>query len=159
MTINIMKTLTLSLIFLGLVGCSNSNDEITFTPQDITPVLIGKGVLYGAGSENIPQQNIVISTPNLFSALINLMNSSSNVSDSFVETEVNFELFQLIAVFDEVRGSVGYSIDSTSVTENNENIIVTVIDSATNPVLPVSTQPFHIVKIPKSTKPIVFQIN
>lgn len=97
-----MKTKIITLIissFFMLLSCSNNDDENNFTAQNITPELIGKGTLDGNGSENISQQNIVISTQTQFDNLISDMNTVNNVSDSFTQTTVDFNSFMLIAVF------------------------------------------------------------
>jgi hypothetical protein len=141
-----------------LFSCNKNDDENTsFTPQNITPTMISKGVLRGNGAENISQQNIVITNQIQFSNLITSMNTVNNVSNSFTETTVDFNNFIIIASFDSIRPNEGYSTNITNITENVDNIVVTVTTSYTPVLTAVVTQPFHIVKIPKSTKPIIFQ--
>ncbi len=59
---------TLILVFVSIftfISCNNSETN-NLPPQNITPVLIGKGELSGNGKENISQQNIVIANQSEF---------------------------------------------------------------------------------------------
>lgn len=138
-------------------GCEkNAGDDSTHStyPIDISFTEIGKGALYGNGSENIPQQNIVITNQTQFNDLINSMNTVNNVSNSFTETNIDFNTYQIIAVFKEVKPT-SWKVEITSVFENAENITILIIETENEST--VITQPFHIIKIPKITKPIVFE--
>lgn len=151
-----MKSIFLTFIsFFMLLSCSNSDDSFTY--QNITPILIGKGVLHGYGAENIPQQNIVITNQAQFNDLMNSMNTSNNVTNTFNETTIDFNNFRVIAVFSNIKMYGGSSIDITNVVENNDNITVTIQNLMPEGDNPVVNQPYHIVKIQNITKPIVFQ--
>ena len=152
-----MKTLILSLVILLLVSCNQSDEVNNFTPLTITPVLIGKGNLYGNGMENIPQQNVVITNQTEFNALIVSMDTANNVSNSFTSTTIDFSSYNVIAVFDSIKNNEGYRITIANITENVNNIIVSILTAYSPQVTSVITQPYHIVRIPKSTKLIVFQ--
>jgi hypothetical protein len=146
-------------LLAGLVAVSCKNNETPSENHNLiptTPALVGKGILYGAGSESIPQQNIIITTFSAWNTLINSMNSANNVSGSFTETNIDFSQYQVIAIFDEIKGNGGWSIDITGITEA-ENIVVTYTNLKTGNFTDVMTQPYHIVKIPVSNKEIVFQ--
>lgn len=55
-------------------------------------------------------------------------------------------------------GNGGHTIDITNITEFETTIVVTVENLQTGNTSGVFvTQPYHIVKIPKATKPIVFE--
>ena len=138
-----------------LFSCNNNDDS--FTPQNITPILIGKGVLHGNGAENIPQQNFVITNQTQFNDLMSIMNISNNVSNTFTETTIDFNNFRVIAVFSNIKLYGGSSIDITNVVENSDNITVTIQNLLPEGDNPVINQPYHIVKIQNTTKPIVFQ--
>lgn len=85
------------------------------------------------------------------------MNSVNNVSNSFTETDINFSEYTIIAVFDEIKGNGGYSLD-LNIISNSENIIVTILDLFSTGNTPdVITQPFYIVKIPNTNLPITFE--
>lgn len=85
------------------------------------------------------------------------MNTRGNVSASFTEINIDFTNFQIIAVFDNIKLQGGHSIDITKISENENNIVVTIQNLLPGGINSVITQPFHIVKIPKSTKPVVFE--
>jgi len=125
-------------------------------PIGIIPVLIGKGCLYGNGKEGISKQNKVITTFTEWNTLISSINSVNNVSGSFTETDIDFSHYQVIAIFDEIRGNGGWSIDITDITEA-DNIVVTYSNLEKGGETDVMTQPYYIVKIPVSSKEIVFQ--
>lgn len=88
---------------------------------------------------------------------MNSMDKTNNVTKNFTTTTIDFNKYQIIAVFDNIKTTGGYSIDITSVVENRNNIVVTIKRLLTGDNSTVMTQPFHIVKIPKTTKPIVFE--
>ena len=144
-----MKKLFILLIVTLAIGCS----------EDIYPTgssLIGKGSLFGNGSEGISKQNMVISDESSWHVLLEKLNSVNNVSESFTETTIDFSAYQLIAVFDEIRSTGGYSID-LDILESSDKIQVNISyqipeDLATT----VITQPFHIVKIPLTSRAIEF---
>lgn len=77
--------------------------------------------------------------------------------NNFEETTIDFANFTVIAVFDQVHGNGGHSIDITNITEYENNIVVTVENLQTGNTSSVGTQPYHIVKIPRNPKPIVFE--
>ena len=65
----------------------------------------------------------------------------------------------VLALFDEVKGSGGYSIIVTDIVENQDNLTVTVKQTApTGSAYAVMTQPYCIVKIPFTTKQIIFNL-
>jgi hypothetical protein len=70
---------------------------------------------------------------------------------------IDYANYTVIVVIDRIYGNGGHSIDITNITEFETNIIVTVENLQTGNTFSVVTQPYHIVKIPKATKPIVFE--
>lgn len=85
-----MKSLIVTFFLAFTLASCNSSDDDSFVSQNIEIVLIGKGNLYGAGVENISQQDVVISNQTVFDFLMNAMNTSNNVTDSFTETTIDF---------------------------------------------------------------------
>jgi hypothetical protein len=75
----------------------------------------------------------------------------------FTETNIDFNNFMVIVVIDIGYSNVGHSIDITNIVEYETNIVVTLQNLQTGNEQSVATQPYHIVKIPKTTKPIVFE--
>jgi hypothetical protein len=154
-----MKILTLSIFLFLTLSCNQSDEKNGFTSKTITPVLIGKGNLFGNGLENIPQQNIVVSNQNDWNTLITRLNMNGNVTDGFTTTIIDFNNFQLICLFDDIKSIPKFETGITSIVENQVDIIVRVQHTTlSGDFFPtIITQPFYIVKIPKSNKPLVFQ--
>ena len=128
----------------------NDYNQIEFTT-------IGQDNLYGNGQENIDKENLTISDTDSWNELITKMNTVNNVSDGFAETDIDFLNFMVIAVFDEVYGNGGHSIDIVRIEENENKIIVTIDNILKGNLTSVMTQPFHIVKIKKTDKLIIFE--
>ncbi len=147
-----MKTLILTFIsFFMLLSCNNSDDS--FSPQNITPILIGKNSI---SNPSTPLQNSLITNQAQWDILLSTMNSVNNVSNNFTESSIDFNNFDIVAVFRNPISNSSSTVDITSIVETENQRVVTVqnlIDGVSADV----AQPFHIVKIPKSTKPIVFQ--
>jgi len=74
----------------------------------------------------------------------------------FSNTKVNFNKHFVIVAIDEIR-AVGWRIEITSVIEWSDRIAVVVTVRTPHIELPADTQPFTVVKIPKTKKKIEFQ--
>jgi PrcB C-terminal len=142
-------------VYIGfMTSCSISDNP----SNSIVLTQIGQGNLFGNGQENISKQNLVILDDNTWRNLQSKMNAVNNVSDEFTETNIDFTKFTVIASFDEVKTSGGYSIDITKITEGESNIFVTVKNiSNDGNATTVMTQPYDIAKIPKTYKSIIFE--
>jgi hypothetical protein len=104
----------------------------------------------------MPQQNSVMTNSDNWIELLNQIDSINNVSGNFTEIDIDFNNFQIIAIFDDIKPNGGYALD-VLVIENENNIKVTITeiipqDNATT----VITQPYIIVKILINSKPIIF---
>lgn len=141
-------------LILFLTGC----EDCEFMAQNINSVLIGADSLYGDGAENILPGNYVITNQTGWNTLLTQMNSvNPNTTQSFISTNIDFSNYQIIAVFDIIRPNSGRTINITEIIENENSISITVVAVGPGGATSVITQPFQIVKIPKSNKPIVFQ--
>jgi hypothetical protein len=151
---NLLKMQSFILIFISvftLLSCSN-DDDVTFTPQNITPVLIVKG----NNGNTLPPQNIKVSDSDHWN---NIMEGfSSQTVSTFTETEIDFIQFDVLVCIDEPRGHTGHSIEMVSIIENQEVIDVNIELTDTGTGFDVIIRPYHIVKIPKTTKPVVFEV-
>ncbi len=159
-----MKNLFFLFVSCIIVSCNNDEPTpIPFVPVTINPSLVGKGNLNG--SEGVNQQNAIITNETDWHNLKTIIDSqyiaigegNYYTYNNFAETTIDFTNFTVIAVFDQVYGNGGHSIDITNITEYENNIVVTVENLLTGNASSVITQPYHIVKIPKTTKPIVFE--
>jgi hypothetical protein len=145
----------LSLIFV--FGCKCNKTSTEMASKNVESVLIAKGNLYGAGAEGIEKQNLVIANKNDWNALLTQLDTTNKVSQSFTETDIDFNKFTVIAIFESVKGSGGHKI-AVDILETSEQKIITV--KHTSPkgnATSVMTQPYYIAKLPKSDLPIVFQ--
>ena len=115
----IFRTLPATILFVAAImvmgGCEKSKYPIT-----VDWSLIGKGVMYGNGAENLEPQNIVIKNAAEWQNLISSMDSHSNTSNSFVEKKIDFDNFIIIAVIDSVRPNSGYTISIDKVQEQKK---------------------------------------
>ena len=160
-----MKNLFLLLVSFIILSCNN-NDEptpIPFVPVTISPTLISKRNVGVSSSVGISEQKTIYNEPTNWNLLLNQIESyylplgDDYLAQHFLETDIDFTNYTVIVVFDQVYGNGGHSIDITNITEYENNIVVTVENLLTGNASSVITQPYHIVKIPKATKPIVFE--
>jgi len=144
---------------LAFVAISCQDDEA----QAIDPVTIefshvGKSELYGDGAENIAGGNLVINSDADWQVLLTQMGTVNPLPENFA-SDVDFAESTVIAVFDGIRPNGGFAIDIVSVTQETREITVDVhypdIDGGN--ATTVITQPYHIIKIPKTTLPVVFE--
>ncbi len=148
-----MKTLFISLSLLLLLNCNNNDDSTPFEPIEIEFSTVGIGLLGGNGDEGILESNLVITNSTDWTNLMNQMDSDSVVTDSFSETDIDFDNFLVLAIFLEVKLSVWY-VEINSIIENENSIVVSYSDNGTPQA--AITQPYHIVEIPVTSKPIEF---
>ncbi len=143
------------LIAIGLFSCkaNHNKDKMAI----IETVLIAKGNLHGSGSEGFTKQNMVIDNQSDWESLMSQINSVNNVSDHFTETKINFSEYNVIAVFDDVKGSGGHKIN-LDVIKTNKQVLVTVdFVGPSGMATTVMTQPYYIAKILKTDLPILFK--
>jgi hypothetical protein len=149
-----MQTLILSLILLLTISCNKEETlSLSKAAATITPTLIGKSSI---SNPSTPLHNVLISNQAQWDAIITSMNAVNNVSDNFTETSIDFSNFDIIAVFRNPISNSSSTVDIITIDENQTNRVVTV-QNLTDGISADVAQPFHIVKIPKSSKPIVFQ--
>ncbi len=143
------KTILISII-LYVISCSNNNTSETVNQ---TTTLIAKGWL--SYNDIFTQQNLVITNDTEWQQLIaDMQTVNPDILESFEETDVDFETFQILAAFD-IKNSTT-TVDITNVTENTSNIVVTV-ENLQHGITQDVAHPFHIVKIRRSNKPVVFE--
>jgi hypothetical protein len=149
------KLILIFVVYSSLLSCDNNDDE-PFTPVNIEFEVIGSGNL--TSMEEIPPGNNVINNQNDWNILINNMNSiNSDTTASFTTTTINFQTHIIIAVFDEIRGNPGWLIEIDSIIENENNIVVDVINLNPGSIQSSIRQPYQIVRIPITNKPIIFE--
>ncbi|OIQ30908.1 MAG: hypothetical protein BM564_01465 [Bacteroidetes bacterium MedPE-SWsnd-G2] len=145
------------IILLTIFVFSCNSDDYNSELVNIESTLIAKDNLYGNGDEGIIEQNLIISDQTTWNNLMTQMNLVNNVTDNFSETDIDFSEYKILAVFDEIKGNGGHSLE-LDITSNSENIIVNITYLAPEGnATTVMTQPFHIVKISNTNLPITFE--
>ena len=164
-----MKKIILVFVSLICFGCSNNAiDPAVVTappavayPIVINPFLIGKNENIGA-TLGLPQQNRVITNQADWTIFLNSLIYPTcprcfNVIGTFSTTTIDFANYNVIVCIDVVRQTVGGNeITIVGINENQNTINVSLTHVIGGFFLLIS-QPYHIVRIPKSTKPVVFQ--
>lgn len=139
---------------IGLLSSCNNDDNSDFQSSEINFTEIGKGALFGNGTEGIAQTNIVIDNTTDWQNLMNQMDLYNDVTTQFSETNIDFNAYTVIGIFLEVKPS-GWEVETENIIENENNITVSTLE--TEYVTGVITQPFCIVKIPKTEKTIIVE--
>jgi hypothetical protein len=141
-------------LMLTAFNCSKDQGE---NKNEIQFAVIGQGNLND--SQSVLEQYSVIKNKSDWESLIIKMNAYNNTSSTFIEKDIDFSRFIIIAVIDQVKGSGGWTIDITDIAENSENITVSLKNLHKGNATSVMTQPFQIVKIPIANKEIIFDKN
>lgn len=149
---------TFALIALILNSCK-APSEPTVGPVAETTNLqfkkVGSGILTGNGEEGIGSpKEYVIQTEQDWEALRTKMNSVNQTQE---EVSINFEQKTVLAYFDQIRSTGGYAVEIIEVIEKTNSVEAMVKFTApTGMATDIMTQPYHIVSIPKTTKPVKF---
>jgi len=161
---NILKIAILSMVLINcgnddnnVVNNDNNNDPSTFEPQNVETEIIMKSILpslYG-----LTEFNHVIKKPNELDDILSEAEFNEFIKNGILTyiTDVDFEQYQLLAVFNEFTMGDGSTIDVISVTENEDNIVV-ILDNIYGKefqFLDIAF-PIEIIKMPKIDKPVVF---
>lgn len=139
---------------LFMVTSCHGNDENVENKNQINFQLIGKGNLIG---NYVNPQNTIITNSIQWNNFLSQIDSTTyQTSASFITTYIDFNEFIVIVVVDEIYPSSGHSIDITKMEDYPKYININVEKSLKGNVTSVLTQPYHIVKIPKTTKSLLF---
>jgi hypothetical protein len=152
--------LKIAVFFLMTVGIFSSCGKTISVPdeqvyENVTGTIIGKGSLFSF-ENSLPEQYTVIKNNSDWENLFSKIRDQDNGLSTFTETNIDFSKFIIIVVIDEVKGSGGWTIDITNITENSRNLVVTVENLHKWNLASVITQPFEIIKIPVTNKKIIF---
>lgn len=150
------KVIVLAGLFLMGIACSSDDNKIerVFEPRQVEMETVAQGDYFGGSGQ---QEFLVIREQKEWSDLIHNSNISSYISNPLSST-IDFTQFEIVVVADTEKLPGGRSIDVVNIIEHEENILVRV-DALTkgNEALQKNS-PFHIVKIPKLLKPVVFEL-
>ncbi|MGI9650661.1 hypothetical protein [Chryseobacterium sp. RLHN22] len=145
--------LLLCSVFLIITSC-NDHDDNTESKNLFTSQLIGKGIIT---ANYVVQQNTVMTSSAQWNQFLNQIDTPTHqTSANFTEINIDFNQFMVIVVIDEVYPNGGHSIDIMTVDEHPQYINVDIEKLLQGNATSVVTQPYHIVKIPKTIKPILF---
>ncbi len=153
-----MKTYLIAILtFISFVAITACNDNDGFNSQTVDSEIIAKTfIASGNGYSNL---HSVLYSQNEWDILLNSLEGLGVNTEYIIDAEnqeIDFNNFQLIAVFYDGITSSGTTIDITNITENENEIVVTVENLHIGTTTDVA-QPFEIVKIPKIDKPVVFE--
>lgn len=145
------KIFLIAILSMALINCSSDDNNESFSPQNIDFTTIGQGVT--TSLMTIEQQNMVITNQTDWNQFLESFPHAAEIS----ETDIDFNTFQVIVSIDEERGHTGHWLEITEIIENENNITVTIATGEGDSGFESICRPYHIVKIPKSDKPVVFE--
>ena len=146
---------------IGLQSCKTTEEIIEEQPADtvsnVYPLSIkeaASGYLTGYGAEGIEEGGVVINSLEEWNALTTKMNSSNK---AIKEQSIDFDRVTVLAYFDQIRGSGGYTVEIASATKTGKKIQAQIKKaSPKGDAIEIMTQPFHIVIIQKSDEKVSF---
>ena len=161
---NANRILFFGLVMIALIGlesCKTTEDPIGEKPpqeqakvEEVPFDEIANAYLTGYGAEGIEPGGIVIDSQADWDELTTKMNSINSTID---EKSVDFNRMRVLAYFDEIRGSGGYTVEFTSVSRIGQTTQVRTKKTApTGDAIEIMTQPYSIVVIEKSDNTVVF---
>jgi hypothetical protein len=150
------QIITLFTILFLLTGCSNDDDDNN-SGQSVEFTVIAQKDLSPSEQKEIPKTNFVIKNTQSWNSFIAKITGTNDETKYFAETNIDFTKYQIIAVVDQKYRNGGHSIDITKISENSNLITVKVEKLLKGNLTSVITQPYHIVKIAKSSKKVVFE--
>lgn len=155
------------LLMVSLSGCQSDDNETTGPNNNNNtnePVAVEFTEIahrdFGS-TEEFTVANMVVDSQEQWGLLLEEMIAHDQYALQQTDLEVDFSTHKVIVLIDELHfsGAGQYDIEVGSVVQHEGQIIVDVQYSVPggNVVTAMATQPFHIVKIPQSDLPIVFE--
>ncbi len=135
-----------------MMSCKKGNEDVV-EEDFIYKTIYKSGYSYG-----ISEEQLIIRTAEKWKQLKEEINDPQFSS---LSSEIDFNKFMVIAVFDKKRPSSGYDVEITDISTTAPEIRVTITYTSPKPtdgVLGIITKPGHIIIIHKTPKPIVFKI-
>lgn len=149
------KTLFL-LVFL-FFACTTSkeisNASTTNASTTIDFERIGSGMLYGAGEEGILAGKYLVNSVEELSEILTKMNSINSGDYLNITPDSDyFKAHSILFLFDEVRGSGGYTFEVDKLTLHNDLLKIDILSAKPEEMAAsVMTQPFQVIEIHKFT--------
>ncbi|PHR20420.1 MAG: hypothetical protein COA38_19435 [Fluviicola sp.] len=146
---------------IGLQACGTTNEVLDEKPSEVIVEVmdvafknVASGNLQGDGAEGINEGGVVINSQEEWTSLMTKMNS---VNEAVKEQSIDFNNTTVLAYFDQIRGSGGYTVEFASVSQTSKSIQVQIKRTASDGNdIEIMTQPYSIVFIEKTDKTVVF---
>lgn len=146
---------------IGLQSCKTTEEVMGEQPADAvanTHIFslneVASGYLTGYGAEGIEEGGVVINSQEEWDALTAKMNS---VNQAIQERSIDLDRVTVLAYFDQIRGSGGYTVEIASAIKTGKKIQAQIkTASPQGDAIEIMTQPFHIVFIQKSDGKVSF---
>lgn len=151
------KIIILVIAGLGILGCSDDNSpEITQEENEIAFEIIQQGEFQNTINFSEPQTSVITNQIELEQMKVEMVNQ---FGDRFFY-EDDFSTYYLLYIVDIQQPDNRYSITIESIYENTNSVTVNASSIFTDGIsLDTVINPFIIVKIPKTNKPINFVFN
>lgn len=147
-----------TIAILSLAACCTTEEVVQGNvepPKHIEMEEINQAVLTGNGEEPVGfEKGYAIRNQEDWDALRVKMNAVNHAQG---DVSIDFERSIVVAFFDKIRPNGGYTLEIVEIIESD--IVIKVMYKSIAPsgmATDIMTQPFHIVKIPKAEKLIVF---
>lgn len=154
-----MKSRILKLVGIGfslflIMGCQKSlvKDEGKIKPLPKFTT-IERGYYSGYKAE----ERLLVRTERTWKKVWNIHTRQRTPNPSL--PVINFKKEMIIAVFRGERQTSGYQVEITGIEKKGSEIVVTIKETSPQPgdiVMPILTQPYHIVKTKRSIRPVRF---
>ncbi len=151
------KIFLIAILSMALINCSsddNNTAQDDFIPQNINFTTIRQSTTEPYINMEEGQNNIVVTNESDWNQLVEDL-FLVLVAEEF--PEIDFNTFQVIVSIDDIRFNTGFWLEITEIIENENNITVTITTGEYDSAFEAYCRPYHIVKIPKSNKPVVFE--
>nr|WP_297310122.1 protease complex subunit PrcB family protein [uncultured Flavobacterium sp.] len=151
------KIIILAIASLGILGCNDDNSpETTQVENEIAFEIIQQGEFQNTINFSEPQTSVITNQIELEQMKAEMVNQ---FGDIFLY-EDDFSTHYLLYIVDIQQPDNRYSITIESIYENTNSVTVNVSSVFTDGIsLDTVINPFIIVKIPKTNKPINFVFN
>src|SRR5690606_858682 len=138
---------------IALMSCNSDDNGGNVGTEEVEFTNVAQSYIPNTPYEDNPNaQNMVISDDDTW------QDFTEELGTAIDETTIDFANYQAIVVIDDMRPAGRYSIDIVSVTVNRQNISVSIETTFVEQItFQMPIQPYHIVKIPKTEKPVVFE--
>jgi len=154
------KTLLTAFAVCLLAGCQDDDSQPANNNADPIAVEFETVAKNDFSGNPVPEGNFVINTEAEWNYFVDLANSIyDNQWEPLVNVTVDLGNYTYLVTMDEWHGNGGHAIGFVSITEANGSIVADVEDSDPDEgaVTTVHSQPYHIVRIDKTTLPVTFE--